>query len=80
MDTKMVQSTFGYTMSTVEEGAQAVVRLAISPEIEGVTGRYFDGKRETRANRQAYDPQVRNRLWILSEQLCGHLLEPVGRR
>jgi NAD(P)-dependent dehydrogenase (short-subunit alcohol dehydrogenase family) len=80
MDTKMVQSTFGYTMSTVEEGAQAVVRLAISPEIEGVTGRYFDGKRETRANRQAYDPQVRNRLWVLSEQLCGRLLEPVARR
>src|SRR5215211_7916018 len=30
MDTKMVQSTFGYSMSTVEEGTQAVVRLAIS--------------------------------------------------
>jgi NAD(P)-dependent dehydrogenase (short-subunit alcohol dehydrogenase family) len=80
MDTKMVQSTFGYTMSTVEEGTEAVVRLAISPEIEGLTGRYFDGKREARANRQAYDPQVRHRLWVLSEQLCGRLLEPVVRR
>jgi NAD(P)-dependent dehydrogenase (short-subunit alcohol dehydrogenase family) len=80
MDTKMVQSTFGYSMSTVEEGTEAVARLAISPEIEGVTGRYFDGKREARANRQAYDPQVRDRLWVLSEQLCGRLLEPVVRR
>jgi len=80
MDTKMVQSTFGYTMSTVEEGTEAVVRLAISPEIEGLTGRYFDGKREARANRQAYDPQVRHRLWVLSEQLCGRMLEPVVRR
>ncbi len=80
MDTKMVQSTFGCTMSTVEEGTEAVVRLAISPEIEGLTGRYFDGKREARANRQAYDPQVRHRLWVLSEQLCGRLLEPVVRR
>ena len=80
MDTKMVQSTFGYTMSTVEEGTEAVVRLAISPEIEGVTGRYFDGTREARANRQAYDPRVRNRLWVLSEELCGRLLEPVVRR
>ncbi|HYZ06900.1 MAG TPA: SDR family oxidoreductase [Rubrobacter sp.] len=77
MDTKMVQSTFGYTMSTVEEGTEAVVRLAISPEIGGVTGRYFDGTREARANRQAYDPRVRNRLWALSEELCGRLLEPV---
>ena len=79
MDTKMVQSTFGYTMGTVEEGTQAVVRLAISQEVEGVTGAYFDGTREARANRQAYDPQARDRLWVLSEELCGHLLEPVVR-
>ena len=80
MDTKMVLDTFGYTMSTVEEGTQAVVRLAVSPKVEGVTGRYFDGRRQARANRQAYDPRVRNRLWVLSEQLCGRLLEPVVRR
>ena len=80
MDTKMVQGTFGYTMSTVEEGAEAVVRLAVSSEVEGITGRYFDGTREARANRQAYDPQVRKKLWALSEVLCGHLIEPVVRR
>ncbi len=80
MDTKMVQDTFGYTMSTVEEGAEAVVRLAVSPELEGVTGRYFDGTREARANRQAYDPRARKRLWDLSEELCGRLLEPAARR
>jgi NAD(P)-dependent dehydrogenase (short-subunit alcohol dehydrogenase family) len=79
MNTKMVQSTFGYTMSTVEEGTEAVVRLAISQEVEGVTGGYFDGTREARANRQAYDPQARDRLWVLSEELCGHLLEPIVR-
>ena len=80
MDTKMVQGTFGYTMSTVDEGAEAVVRLADSSEIEGVTGRYFDGTREARASRQAYNPQARRGLWALSEQLCGRLLEPILRR
>jgi NAD(P)-dependent dehydrogenase (short-subunit alcohol dehydrogenase family) len=80
MDTKMVAETFGYTMSTVEEGAEAVVRLAVSPELEGVTGCYFDGKREARANRQAYDVVARQKLWDLSEKLCGSLLEPVVRR
>jgi len=80
MDTKMVQGTFGYTMSTVEEGAEAVVRLAVSPEVEGVTGRYFDGTREARANRQAYDEETRQRLWALSEELCGRLLDSVVRR
>ena len=80
MNTRMVHETFGYTMSKVEEGAEAVVRLAVSPEVEGVTGACFDGTSEARADRQAYDPQARERLWTLSEQLCGRLLEPVARR
>ena len=80
MDTKMVRESFGYTMSTVEEGSEAVVRLAVSPEVEGITGTYFDGTSEARADRQAYDPQARERLWTLSEQLCGPLLEPVASR
>jgi NAD(P)-dependent dehydrogenase (short-subunit alcohol dehydrogenase family) len=74
MDTKMVLETFGHSMSTVQEGADATVRLAVSPELEGVTGRYFDGRREARANRQAYDAQARKRLWVLSEELCGPFL------
>ena len=77
MDTKMVRDAIGYTMSTVEEGAGVVVRLAASSELEGVTGRYFDGTREARANRQAYDPQAGRRLWALSEELCGSALEPI---
>ena len=76
MDTKMVQETFGYTMSTVEEGSQAVVGLAVSPELEGVTGRYFDGKREARVDRQAYDKEARQTLWELSEELCGRSARP----
>ena len=80
MDTKMVHETFGYTASTVEEGADATVRLAASPELEGMTGRYFEGAHEGRANRQARDAEARRRLWNLSEGLCGRLLEPIPRR
>ena len=80
MDTKMVLETFGYTMSTVEEGADATFRLAASPELEGVTGRYFEGRREGRANRQAHDAEARRRLWTLSEELCGLSLEPIPRQ
>ena len=80
MDTKMVQDTFGYAMSTVEEGTEAVVRLAVSPELEGVTGRYFDGTREARADGQAYDKEARQTLWELSEELCGRPLDPKLRQ
>ncbi len=77
MDTKMVRGTFGYAASTVEEGAEATVHLAASPEVEGATGRYFDGRREARANRQAYDAGAREGLWTLSEELCGRFLDPL---
>jgi NAD(P)-dependent dehydrogenase (short-subunit alcohol dehydrogenase family) len=80
MDTKMVNEAFGYSMSTVEEGSEAVVRLALAPEVGDTTGAYFDGTSEARADRQAYDAQARERLWNLSEQLCGRLLDPVANR
>jgi hypothetical protein len=71
MNTKMVFESFGRTMTTVEEGAEATLRLAVSPELEGVTGRYFDGLREGRADAQAYDPEARRLLGERSEQLTG---------
>ena len=39
------------------------------PELDGVSGRFFNGQREARANEQAYDPDARRRLWELSERL-----------
>jgi NAD(P)-dependent dehydrogenase (short-subunit alcohol dehydrogenase family) len=71
MNTKMVFESFGYTMSTVEDGVEATLHLAISSEVEGVTGRYFDQLREARADDQAYDPEARRRLWSLSEEIVG---------
>jgi NAD(P)-dependent dehydrogenase (short-subunit alcohol dehydrogenase family) len=70
MPTKMVFEMFGRPLSTLEEGMEATVRLAIAPELEGVTGRYFNGQRETRAHAQAYDPEARRRLWEISAHLC----------
>jgi hypothetical protein len=71
MDTKMAVDTFGYTMSTVKDGVEATLRLAVAPELEGVSGRYFDRLHEARANPQAYDQAARRRLWDLSAELTG---------
>ncbi len=71
MDTKMVFESFGSNMTTVEQGAAATERLATAPELEGISGRYFDGQREARADDQAYDSEARERLWTLSEKLTG---------
>jgi NAD(P)-dependent dehydrogenase (short-subunit alcohol dehydrogenase family) len=71
MDTTMVRAAGVEPMSTVAEGEAAVMHLAVSSELEGRTGEYFDGMRPSKANAQAYDPQVRRRLAAVSAQLTG---------
>ena len=68
MDTKMVRAWFGRTGSTVAEGVEATLRAV---DLDGVSGRYYDGTHESRAHAQAYDPASRARLWTISEQLAG---------
>ncbi len=57
--------------STVQEGIDATVRLVADPELEGVTGVYFNVQDAARAMDQAYDPDAQRRLRELSEQLVG---------
>ena len=71
MDTKMVRETFGRASTSVDEGAEATVWVVTAPDLEGVGGRFFDGKREARAHARAYDAEARRGLWALSERLCG---------
>jgi NAD(P)-dependent dehydrogenase (short-subunit alcohol dehydrogenase family) len=69
MDTTMVRRAGVTPWSSVEEGAEAILTLAASPALEGRSGLYFDGLRQTRANAQAYDAGARQRLKAISEQL-----------
>jgi NAD(P)-dependent dehydrogenase (short-subunit alcohol dehydrogenase family) len=69
MPTKIVFHARGGATSTLEEGVDATMRLIADPALAGVTGRYFNGRRESRADAQAYDPAARRRLWELSERL-----------
>lgn len=71
LDTKMVREGFGEPMGPVETGIEAEVFLATSPQLDGVTGEYFDRTTPARANAQAYDVAARHRLWQLSEQWVG---------
>ena len=58
-------------LSTVEEGAEATMQLAVSPDLAGRTGLYFTGLNEASANAQAYDAAARARLRALSFELTG---------
>jgi NAD(P)-dependent dehydrogenase (short-subunit alcohol dehydrogenase family) len=71
MNTKMVAEAGFRPRTTVEEGAEAISHLATSPQLEGASGQFFDGKRASRAHREAYDAQARRRLRDLSLVLVG---------
>jgi NAD(P)-dependent dehydrogenase (short-subunit alcohol dehydrogenase family) len=72
VSTKLLTEGFGMGGSdSVEEGAATSVFLATSPEVEGVTGRYFARQREVNPAPQAHDVAARKRLWQLSEELGG---------
>jgi NAD(P)-dependent dehydrogenase (short-subunit alcohol dehydrogenase family) len=54
---------------TPEQGARTSIYLATSPEVEGVSGRYFDRCRAVASSRASYDEAAARRLWEVSEQL-----------
>jgi NAD(P)-dependent dehydrogenase (short-subunit alcohol dehydrogenase family) len=69
MATKMVTDAGIAPVSTVREGLEATWRLVADPALEGVTGAYFNGTSQARADAQAYDAEARRRLRGLSERL-----------
>jgi NAD(P)-dependent dehydrogenase (short-subunit alcohol dehydrogenase family) len=77
MDTFMVREGGIRPVTTVEQGGAATLRLIAAPELDGVTGRFFDGHREARPDPQADDPDARARLRSLSD---GLVAESLARR
>jgi NAD(P)-dependent dehydrogenase (short-subunit alcohol dehydrogenase family) len=56
-------------MITVEQGAQNTLYLATSPQVEGMSGKYFAEKQEAKSARNSYDQELAQQLWKVSEQL-----------
>jgi NAD(P)-dependent dehydrogenase (short-subunit alcohol dehydrogenase family) len=71
MNTTMVRRAGVTPVSTVEQGADAILNLATSPKLAGRSGLYFNGLRESRADAQAYDRKAQQKLRALSLQLTG---------
>jgi NAD(P)-dependent dehydrogenase (short-subunit alcohol dehydrogenase family) len=69
MPTKMVHAAGVTPVTALEDGVKATLRLVSDPELDGITGRYFNGLREAEPHPQARDPEARRRLRSLSDQL-----------
>lgn len=56
---------------TPERGARTTVYLAASPEVEGVTGKYFVNQKETRSSFLSQDEAAAKKLWEVSARMTG---------
>ena len=70
MPTKMVLESSATPNDSLETGVRSTMRLIADPELENVTGRYFDRGQEALAHPQAYDADARRRLRELSGRLA----------
>ena len=62
---------FRLFMPGAAKAAERVLYVATSPELEGVSGRYFGNKVELTSPRQTYDEAAQERLWQISAALTG---------
>lgn len=64
---------------TPEEGASTAVYLANSPDMEGITGGYYENSRKTNPSATAVNSKLSYSLWAVSEELTGstEILDPL---
>jgi retinol dehydrogenase 14 len=62
-------------MRSPEQGAESVVYLATSPDVEGVTGRYYVDRQPRYSSRASQDPGAASRAWQVSAALVAGLTE-----
>lgn len=58
-------------LKTPAQGAATSVHLASSPDVAGVSGRYFADRTARKSSRRSYDEQLARRLWEVSAELTG---------
>jgi NAD(P)-dependent dehydrogenase (short-subunit alcohol dehydrogenase family) len=68
---RLVDPLTRLAMRSPEQGAETLVYLATSPEVEGVTGKYFVDRKQKTSSRASQDPDAARRLWQISETLAG---------
>ena len=59
----------GFLMRTPEQGADTIIWLATSPEVEGKSGLYVKDRKPIRSNQTSYNTQACEQLWKQTEEL-----------
>jgi hypothetical protein len=56
-------------MRSPKKGADTLIYLAASPDVQGRTGEYFIDREVATSSKEAYDGTLREQLWEVSEEL-----------
>ncbi|MHA1728967.1 MAG: SDR family oxidoreductase [Promethearchaeota archaeon] len=66
---KLFSSIFSFTYNSPQESAQTSVYLAVSPEVKGVTGKYFKKCKQVKSGKHTYDLKLQKKLREISKKL-----------
>ena len=64
-----IKKIMGLFALSPEEGADNTIYLATSPEVGGITGKYFEKRESVSSSPLSYDEGLANKLWEVSENL-----------
>ncbi|MBU6471717.1 MAG: SDR family oxidoreductase [Alphaproteobacteria bacterium] len=73
-NTGLLKTVFGFAKNfalSPEKGARTLLYLATSPEVDGVSGKYFDKSRPTTPSKEAQDDAAAAKLWQVSAEISG---------
>ncbi len=80
IDTKLLHAGFSGKGDPVSLGARTHVYLATSPDVKGVSGKYFENCKPAQPSSQAKDPELARRLWEWTERAVRRWLLEQSKR
>jgi hypothetical protein len=66
---RLVRLIADLTFHSPEKGAATSIYLASTPEVEGISGKYFSNCKEAKSSKLSHDKQLARRLWDVCSQL-----------
>jgi hypothetical protein len=71
--TKLLRAGFNMPGASTSDGAETLLHLATSPDVQHVTGKYFQNKISISSAPVTYDETLQRELWKVSQKQTGLL-------
>lgn len=68
---KPMHALGGLFKKTPEQGAETSIYLASSPDVEGMTGKYFINCQPKRSTKKSYNIEWQHKIWAIGKKLTG---------